>query len=47
MPIAETLLNDLKMLFEKEKKNYSFKKSWYIFGSDVPITNSRLRDRKI
>ena len=47
IPIAETLLNDLKMLFEKEKKNYGFKKSWYIFGSDVPITNSRLRDRKI
>ena len=47
IPIAETLLNDLKMLFEKEKKNYGFKKSWYIFGSDVPITNSKLRDRKI
>lgn len=35
------------MLFKKEKKNYGFKKSWYIFDSDVPITNSRLRDREI
>lgn len=22
------------------------KKSWYVFGTDIPITNSRLRDRK-
>lgn len=34
------------MLLEKAKNNYVFKKSWYIFGSNIPITNSRLRDRK-
>lgn len=46
IPIAETLLNDFKRLLEQDKKTYGFKKSWYVFGTDIPITNSRLRDRK-
>ena len=46
IPIAETLLNDFKRLLEQDKKTYGFKKNWYVFGTDIPITNSRLRDRK-
>ena len=46
IPIAETLLNDFKRLLEQDKKTYGFKKSWYVFGTDIPITNSQLRDRK-
>lgn len=46
IPIVETLLNDFKRLLEQDKKTYGFKKSWYVFGTDIPITNSRLRDRK-
>ena len=40
IPIAETLLNDFKRLLEQDKKTYGFKKSWYVFGTDIPITNS-------
>ena len=46
IPIPDTLLNDLKMLLESDKKYYGFKKNWYIFGTDIPITDHKVRDRK-
>lgn len=47
IPIAETLLNDLKILFEEDKKaSYGFKNTYYVFGSDIPIKNSKLRCHK-
>ena len=46
LPIPETLLNDLKMLLESEKLVYGFKKNWFVFGNDNPITNWQVRSRK-
>ena len=46
LPIPETLLSDLKKLLENVGKTYDFKKSWFIFGMDIPITNSTIRNRK-
>ena len=46
LPIPETLLNDLKTLLESEKQVYGFKKNWFIFGNDSPITNWQVRSRK-
>ena len=46
IPIAETLLNDLKMLYEDNKNIYSFKNNWFVFGNNDPITNWQVRNRK-
>ena len=46
IPIAETLLNDLKMLYEECKQIYGFKNNWFVFGTDDPITNWQVRNRK-
>ena len=46
IPIPEVLLNDLKTLLESEKKVYGYNKKWFVFGSDIPITNWSVRTRK-
>lgn len=46
IPIPDILLNDLKMLLNSDKKVYGFKKDWFIFGRDIPITNSKVRCHK-
>jgi Site-specific recombinase XerD len=46
IPIPDTLLNDLKILLENDKKIYGFNNNWYLFGSIDPITNYSLRAHK-
>lgn len=46
LPIPNILFNDLLKLLDNDKKMYGFKKSWYIFGRDIPITNYQIRNRK-
>ena len=46
IPISETLYNDLKMLLEQNEKEMGFKKDWFVFGTDIPISNYMIRVRK-
>lgn len=46
LPIPTILLNDLKELFEEDKKYYHFKMNWFVFGNFEPIKNDRLRRHK-
>lgn len=46
LPIAKVLMEDLKLLFQEDKKYYGFKTNWFVFGTDIPITNWRMRTRK-
>lgn len=46
IPIPNILLNDLKMLLERDKRFYEFNYKWFVFGRDIPITNYKVRYRK-
>ena len=46
IPIPDILIKDLKKLLEEDKKIYGFNTKWYIFGDDIPITNSKIRCHK-
>lgn len=46
IPIPTILLEDLKKLKEEDKKRYGFKNTWFVFGTDIPLKNSKLRIRK-
>ena len=46
IPIPSTLIEDLKKLQQEDKRRYGFKNTWFVFGTDVPLKNSRLRLRK-
>ena len=46
LPIPDILINHLKQLFEENTKYYGFNKKWFVFGTDQPITNFKIRDRK-
>ena len=46
IPIGNILLEDLKLLLESDKKKYGFKMTWFVFGNDNPITNSKVRCHK-
>ncbi len=46
LPIPDILLNDFKMLLESDKNYVGFNKEWYVFGTDIPITNWAVRTRK-
>ena len=46
LPISDTLLNHFKILLERDKHVYGFKKNWFVFGDDRPITNFQVRNRK-
>ena len=47
IPIADVLLSDLKELLSIDIKEYGFNNDWYVFGDDNPITNGKIRRRKI
>ncbi|MCI6899298.1 MAG: site-specific integrase [Tenericutes bacterium] len=46
IPIPSTLIEDLKKLQQEDKRRYGFKNTWFVFGTDVPLKNSKLRLRK-
>lgn len=46
LPTLESVINDLKILYDMEKNKYGFKRTWFVFGTDIPITNSKLRTEK-
>jgi integrase len=46
IPIPDSLLEDFKKLLEEDKRRYGFKNTWFVFGTDVPLKNSKLRLRK-
>ena len=46
IPIPSTLIEDLKKSQQEDKRRYGFKNTWFVFGTDVPLKNSKLRLRK-
>ena len=46
LPIPDILLNDLNILFRQQQKEKNFKRNWFIFGNEEPLTNSTMRARK-
>lgn len=46
IPIPICLLEDLQKLKSEDKKRYGFNNNWFVFGTDEPLKNSRLRERK-
>lgn len=46
IPLSELLINDLKLLKERQKSVYGFQESWFILGSFEPISRDKIRIRK-
>lgn len=46
LPITNTLLEDLKLLKQKNKNYYGFNDRWYVFGNINPITKDKMRHEK-
>lgn len=47
LPIPDVLYYDLLKLKESMQKFTKFKKTWFVFGDDQPITNHQIYDRNI
>ena len=47
LPLAETLFNDLKELYNNVSQNSNFKSTWFVFGeADIPIVADNPNDRQ-
>ncbi len=46
IPMPKVLVEDLKILKEKQNDYYGFSEDWFVFGSDEPIGKSVIGDRK-
>ncbi len=46
LPIPKVLLDDLKILYDEAQKKSGFNDSWYVFGSDIPLTKGKLHYHK-
>lgn len=46
LPINDLLLNDLKKLYDYQKKFTNFSQEWFVFGNDTPIHKDAIRTRK-
>jgi integrase len=47
LPLAETLYNDLKELYNKVSQHSNFKSTWFVFGeADIPIVADNPNDRQ-
>ena len=44
--VPSSLIADLKKLQAEDKKRYGYKNTWFVFGTDEPLKNSKLRLRK-
>lgn len=46
LPLNKVVYNDLKMMYEENKKYVNFNQEWFIFGNIIPISKETLRIRK-
>jgi integrase len=46
IPIADCLIEDLKLLYEAKQKYEGFNDTWFVFGNIEPIAPSTMLDRK-
>ena len=46
IPVANVVIDDLKVLYKLQKEYYGFDDSWYVFGSIEPLGKSTLKERK-
>lgn len=46
IPMPDKLTDDLQELFKINQRKDVFKKSWFVFGDNLPIKNTTMRDRK-
>jgi integrase len=46
IPMPNQLIDDLKILYSQVQKYEGFKKEWFVFGSNLPIKNSKMRVHK-
>ena len=46
IPVADVVIDDLKVLYKLQKEYYGFDDSWYVFGSIEPLGKSTLKERK-
>ena len=46
LPLLEEIADDLRKLKKQAESFKNFKKEWFVFGNEFPITDGRVRDRK-
>ena len=46
IPIPNVLFNDLKELKSQMSKYAKFKQTWFVFGDDIPMSNSHMYSRR-